>query len=110
MKAIRGVPSTAGSQQVSALLTTALFLLAPVSSFEATLSPAQAKKFSVVNSFHSLLAVTAGASIAGVTTRDRQADRQTDRQSKPAFLGFYFRDLQGPAWPGLAQTEVASAV
>jgi hypothetical protein len=82
----------------------------PVSSFEATLSPAQAKKFSVVNSFHSLLAVTAGASIAGVTTRDRQADRQTDRQSKPAFLGFYFRDLQGPAWPGLAQTEVASAV
>lgn len=69
----------------------------PVSSFEEALSPAQAKKFSVVNAFHSLLAVMAGNLEARVTIRDRQ----TDRQSEPVFSGLHFRDLQGPAWPRL---------
>lgn len=47
----------------------------PYLSFQEAFSPTQAKKLSMVNSFHSLLAVIAGALEAGVTTRDRQAGR-----------------------------------
>lgn len=43
----------------------------PVSSFEEALSPAQAKKFSMVNSFHSLLAGFAGNLEARVKIKDR---------------------------------------
>lgn len=68
----------------------------PVSSFEEALSPAQAKKFSVVNAFHSLLAVMAGNLEASFQS---ETDRQTE--SEPVFSGLHFRDLQGPAWPRL---------